>query len=124
MGMSDDDVSAVELGALLHDVGKTGVREGILEKPGRFDASERLDMERHPVIGAEIVGSIVGLPRAALQAIRHHHERWDGDGYPDGLAGEEIPLSARIISVVDVWDALSSSRPYQQAALSRKSVRI
>jgi HD-GYP domain-containing protein (c-di-GMP phosphodiesterase class II) len=120
-GMSDESISAVQLGALLHDVGKIGIRDSVLNKPNPFTPEERRDMERHPLIGADLVGSIHGLPSATLECIRHHHESWDGSGYPDGLAGEEIPLSARIVCVVDVWDAMQSSRPYKPSE-DRESV--
>lgn len=113
--MSEESVSAIQLGALLHDVGKIGIRDSVLNKPNPFTPEERRDMERHPVIGADLVAAIHGLPRATLECIRHHHESWDGSGYPDGLAGNEIPLSARIVCVVDVWDAMQSARPYKSA---------
>ena len=114
LGMRPDEIEAVELGALLHDVGKIGIPDAVLNKPGRFTPRERAEMERHPIIGAGIVGSIRGLHDATLQCVRSHHERWNGEGYPDRLAGESIPLPARIVSVVDVWDALSSHRPYKK----------
>jgi len=113
LGLSDEMVSAVQLGALLHDIGKIGIRDSVLNKPDPFTPEERREMERHPLIGADLVGSIHGLPKATLECIRHHHESWDGSGYPDGLAGNDIPLSARIACVVDVWDAMQSSRPYK-----------
>jgi len=115
LGLSADEIEAIRLGALLHDVGKIGVRDHVLLKPGRFTPEERSEMERHASIGHRIVQPIVGLSPTTLACVRHHHERWDGRGYPDGLAGEAIPLAARIVSIVDVWDALSSERPYKPA---------
>ncbi len=115
LGLSAEELEAIRLGALLHDVGKIGIRDEILLKPGRFDPDERLEMQRHTVIGHQIVAPIHGLSEITRACVRHHHERWDGTGYPDGLAGEEIPLGARIVSIVDVWDALSTARPYKPA---------
>lgn len=115
LGLSDEELEAIELGALLHDVGKIGIRDAILLKDGRLSESEREEIERHAVIGHGIVRPITGISDTTVSCVRHHHERWNGTGYPDGLAGEEIPLGARIVSLVDVWDALSTSRPYKQA---------
>ncbi len=115
LGLPEDDLEAIRLGALLHDVGKIGIRDDVLLKPGRLSTDERNEMERHTEIGHRIVRPIGGLSPATLGCVRNHHERWDGTGYPDALAGPDIPLGARIVSVVDVWDALSSDRPYKQA---------
>ena len=115
LGLSDEEIEAIRLGALLHDVGKIGVRDEILLKPGKFSPVEMEEMKSHAVIGHRIIGSICGLEETTLHCVRHHHEAWDGSGYPDGLAGGEIPLGARIVSVVDVWDALSTARPYKPA---------
>jgi len=115
VGLREEEIGAVELGALLHDVGKIGIREELLRKAGRFDAYERREMERHTALGARIAASIHGISETTARCVRHHHESWDGSGYPDRLAGEEIPLAARIVAVVDVWDALSSARPYKDA---------
>jgi HD-GYP domain-containing protein (c-di-GMP phosphodiesterase class II) len=104
----------LEFGFLLHDVGKVAIPDAILYKPGSLDEHERALMSRHPVIGAEIVQGIEFLADAA-EVVRSHHERWDGTGYPDGLAGEEIPLAARVFSVADVLDALTTDRPYRPA---------
>lgn len=110
--IADDRV--LGYGFLLHDVGKVGVPEAILTKPGPLDPDEWEVMRRHPVIGEEIVAPIAYLA-PAVQVIRHHHERWDGRGYPDGLAGEDIPTAARIFTVVDCFDAMTSDRPYRKA---------
>ena len=102
----------VEFGFLLHDVGKVAVPDGILHKPDHLLGEERALMRRHVVVGYEILQGIEFLEEAA-QVVRHHHERWDGSGYPDGLAGEDIPLAARIFSVVDTLDAMTTDRPYR-----------
>src|SRR5262249_2416815 len=96
-----------------------GIAEGVLRKPGALDREEWKVMRNHPLIGAQVVAPFDFFTGGALM-IRHHHERWDGSGYPDGLAGDEIPLGARIIAVADVYDALTSNRPYR-AALSHAS---
>jgi putative nucleotidyltransferase with HDIG domain len=104
-----------EFGFLLHDIGKLAISDVILHKQGPLNTEERARMVEHPVIGAEIVQGIDFL-KGAVDIVRHHHERWDGDGYPDGLAAEQIPLSARIFAVADVFDALTTNRPYRQAS--------
>jgi len=101
------------IGAVLHDVGKIAVPSEILNKPGRLTPEERVIMEQHAAAGAELLSSIE-FPWDLLPMVRGHHERWDGSGYPDGLAGEEIPLSARIVCVADVFDALTTDRPYRR----------
>jgi ribonuclease P protein subunit RPR2 len=105
----------IEFGFLLHDIGKLAVPDGILFKPGPLTADEFAVMARHPVIGAEIVSQIDFLAES-VPVVRHHHERWDGTGYPDGLRQTDIPLAARIFAVVDVLDALSTDRPYRSAS--------
>jgi cyclic di-GMP phosphodiesterase len=111
-GLSEPDLEALELGAVLHDVGKIGISDTILMKPGPLTADERAVMEAHPVIGDRML-----VPLALLEPVRpivrHHHERWDGSGYPDGLVGEEIPLLARIVAVADSIEAMSGQRPYR-----------
>lgn len=102
----------VEFGFLLHDVGKVAVPDSILWKPGPLTAEERAVMERHPIVGWEILREIEFLGEAKL-VVRHHHERWDGAGYPDRLAGDDIPLAARVFAVADVLDALTTQRPYR-----------
>jgi ribonuclease P protein subunit RPR2 len=102
----------VEFGFLLHDVGKVAVPDSILWKPEPLTPEERTLMERHPLVGWEILREIDFLGEAKL-VVRHHHERWDGAGYPDGLAGDVIPLSARVFAVADVLDALTTVRPYR-----------
>ena len=102
----------VEFGFLLHDVGKVAVPDSILWKPEPLTPEERTLMERHPLVGWEILREIDFLGEAKL-VVRHHHERWDGAGYPDGLAGDVIPLAARVFAVADVLDALTTIRPYR-----------
>jgi putative two-component system response regulator len=111
VGLRLNDLIALEHGALLHDIGKLGVPDGVLMKPGPLDENEWHTMRQHPEIGCDVVGHIDFLQNA-LPVIRHHHEHYDGSGYPDGLAGEEIPLLARIFSVVDAYDAQTNQRPY------------
>ncbi len=115
LGLDAREVEAIRLGALLHDVGKIGIRDEILLKPGRFTLHEMGEMKEHAEIGHRIVSSIHGLAPGTLACVRHHHECWNGSGYPGGLCGDAIPLSARIVAVVDVWDALSTARPYKPA---------
>lgn len=102
-------------GAYLHDLGKITVPDAVLLKPGRFTPDERAIMETHVTRGDEIASQIAGLPQGTLDVIRFHHERWDGTGYPDHLEGEQIPLLARIFAICDVYDALTSERPYKRA---------
>jgi putative nucleotidyltransferase with HDIG domain len=117
LGLPPADGELVAQAGLLHDIGKIGVPERVLTKRGPLAEDEWALMRQHPVIGAQITAPFEFLA-AGAQAIRHHHERWDGTGYPDGLAGEAIPLSARIVAVADVYDALTTDRPYR-AALPR-----
>jgi ribonuclease P protein subunit RPR2 len=105
---------SLEYGFLLHDVGKIGIPETILRKPGPLDDTERRLMQRHPLLGVEILDGIPLLEGAGLEVVRSHHERWDGTGYPDGLAGEEIPIAARIFALADALDAITTDRPYRK----------
>jgi cyclic di-GMP phosphodiesterase len=111
-GAPEADIEAVGYGAVLHDVGKIGVPEVILRKPGRLDDAEWAEMRRHPVVGATIVAPL-RLGRFVAPIVRAHHERWDGRGYPDGLRGPAIPLGARIVTIVDSFDAMTHDRPYR-----------
>jgi putative nucleotidyltransferase with HDIG domain len=104
----------IEFGFLLHDIGKVAVPDAILFKPGQLTAEERLVMEQHPVTGSRIIREIEFLG-AARDVVRSHHERWDGAGYPDRLAGDKIPIAARVFAVADVLDALTTDRPYRSA---------
>ena len=105
----------VELGGLLHDIGKIAVPEEILRKCGSLDAVEEEIMRRHVTVGAEMAAEMEGLPPSVIAVIRASHERWDGGGYPDGLQGEAIPLAARIVCCADALDAMTSSRSYRAA---------
>ena len=122
-GMDTDDGPDLEFGFLLHDIGKIAISDAILYKPGLLTDDERDTMRRHPLIGEEIVRGIDFLA-GARQVVRSHHERWDGAGYPDRLAGEEIPLAARVFAVADTFDALTSDRPYRAAASFREARRV
>jgi HD-GYP domain-containing protein (c-di-GMP phosphodiesterase class II) len=114
LALSDEVAGVIAQAGLLHDIGKIGVPEAVLGKPGPLSDEEWRVMRRHPLIGSQIVAPFEFFADGALM-IRHHHERCDGTGYPDGLIGVKIPLGARIIAVVDVYDALTSDRPYRQA---------
>ena len=117
---SEREIQAIEAGALLHDVGKLAIPEHILNKPAKLTPAEFERMKDHAEIGAQILSSI-DFPYPVVPIVRHHHERWDGAGYPRGLSGEDIPLGARILSVVDCFDALRSDRPYR-ARLSDEEI--
>ncbi len=114
VALDEADLEAVAYGALLHDVGKIGVPESILTKPGPLDVAEWALMRRHPEMGERICAPL-NPARPFTPIVRHHHERWDGNGYPDGLRGEAIPLGARIVALVDAFDAMTHDRPYRQA---------
>jgi putative nucleotidyltransferase with HDIG domain len=107
-------IRAVNVGAAIHDIGKIGVPDRVLLKPGRLDPTEAAEMRRHPEIASYIVAEL-DLPPIVKQIVRSHHERWDGGGYPDGLRGEEIPLAARVLAVADALDAMTTDRPYRAA---------
>lgn len=114
LGCSQVEIEALKAGALLHDIGKIAVPDYILNKPGKLTAAEFEKMKTHTIIGGQILGR-VEFPYPVVPVVRHHHERWDGRGYPDGLKGEEIPLTARILSVVDCFDAVREDRQYRKA---------
>jgi putative nucleotidyltransferase with HDIG domain len=124
LGITDEDtLKAIEAGGLLHDTGKIAVPEHILNKPGKLTAAEFEKMKLHAPIGAEILSSI-DFPYPVVPIVRHHHENWDGTGYPDGLRGTDIPIGARILSVVDCFDALTSDRPYRSRMTTEASIAI
>ena len=108
------ELDIIERGALLHDIGKIGIPDAILIKPGKLDEEEWLQMQRHPEIADDILSNIAFL-RPSMEIPTAHHEKWDGTGYPLGLKGDEIPLAARLFAVIDVWDALVHTRIYKSA---------
>jgi HD-GYP domain-containing protein (c-di-GMP phosphodiesterase class II) len=113
-GLTVRQADVIAQSGLLHDLGKIGVPEHILRKPGPLSEEEWAVMRQHPVTGSQIMAPLESFAEGAL-IVRHHHEREDGSGYPDGLSGETIPLGARVVAVVDVYDALTSERPYRRA---------
>jgi HD-GYP domain-containing protein (c-di-GMP phosphodiesterase class II) len=123
LNVPTETISSLVLGAFLHDVGKIGIPDRILLKPGKLDQDEFKVMQNHAVLGVEIVAGNPWLT-GAEQTIRHHHERFDGGGYPDGLSGTNIPLAARIFAVADVFDALTSVRPYKEAISLEETLSI
>ena len=123
MGFSQREVQGVELAGLLHDVGKIMISEQILGKPGRLTDQELYVVQQHPVMGEQIVES-VGLLRDTGSFIRHHHERFDGDGYPDGLAGDKIPLQARILFVAETFDCVRSDSSFHQGLPIDRSIDL
>jgi putative nucleotidyltransferase with HDIG domain len=114
MQVPQEELYHIERGALLHDIGKIGIPDRILLKPGPLTPEEWVEMKKHPVIGFRMCSKIDFL-KGAAHIVLHHHERWDGKGYPDGLAGETIPLGARIFAVADTFDAMTTDRPYRSA---------
>lgn len=115
LGLAPAALRQVFVGALLHDVGKFFVPSRILNKPGRLSDTEWGVVRRHPLRGARLVRLLPGFPAGVVRVVLHHHERWDGGGYPHGLRGDQIPLPAQIVAVCDVYDALRSERPYKPA---------
>ncbi|AFV12199.1 response regulator [Thermacetogenium phaeum DSM 12270] len=122
-GLAQEEVKKIRLAAFLHDLGKVDIPEEILNKPGPLSDAEKKVCQRHPVTGADIVRQIKSLEEI-VPLIRHHHERYDGQGYPDGLAGEEIPLGARIIALADSFDAMITNRPYRRARTYQEAIEI
>src|SRR5215467_6686475 len=123
LGLGEEDLEQLRLACLLHDIGKVAVPDSILLKPAKLNSRELEVMRQHPIIGEQICAPLKSL-RPILPVIRHHHERMDGTGYPDGLYGEEIPLKARILQVADVFDALVNDRPYREALSSTEALGI
>ena len=123
MGLGADDMINLRLGGLLHDIGKIGIPDAILGKPGRLNAEEFEVIKSHSVIGAKLIAPMKTLA-GALPLVRHHHERLDGSGYPDGLAGSAISMPVRILSVADIYDVLSSKRPYKEPLPGKDSLQI
>jgi HD-GYP domain-containing protein (c-di-GMP phosphodiesterase class II) len=121
VGIPAGELEHVRRGTLLHDIGKMGIPDAILLKPGKLTEAEWVIMRRHPILAYEMLSSIAYL-RPALDIPHYHHEKWDGSGYPDGLKGEQIPLYARIFAIVDVYDALTNDRPYRPAWTSAQTI--
>jgi len=113
-GYPVEGLETLEFGAFLHDIGKIGIKDAVLLKPGPLDEAEWTHMREHPVKGYEIASKIEML-KPIMSAVRNHHERWDGSGYPDGMRGDDIPLAARIVAIADAFDAMATDRPYKQA---------
>jgi putative two-component system response regulator len=112
IGLSPEEITALRRAGIVHDIGKVAVPDAILLKPGPLTAEEWKIMREHPVVGERICGPLRSF-RLVLPIIRHHHERLDGSGYPDGLTGEQIPMGARVLQIADVYDALTTARPYK-----------
>ncbi len=123
MGLNDDTQSTLRVAALLHDVGKIGVPDAILRKPGKLSGAEVKAIQQHPMMGAVIVGAVPGFEET-LDAVRHHHERWDGEGYPFGLRGDETPLLARIMAVADAYSAMTTDRPYRKSITAEDALAV
>src|SRR5437762_881849 len=123
LGLSEAEIAALNAGALLHDVGKLAVPDHILNKPGTLTAAEFERTKVHTIVGAEIL-SRVGFPYPVVPIIRHHHERWDGRGYPDGLRGDEIPMTARILTLSDCFDAVCEDRNYRAAMTRDQAIEM
>ncbi|MFB3817426.1 MAG: HD-GYP domain-containing protein, partial [Candidatus Methylomirabilales bacterium] len=123
LGLPASELKALHRGGILHDVGKIGVPDSILLKPGPLSDMERSVMQTHPIVGERICAPLKSL-RLVLPIIRHHHERWDGTGYPDRLRGEAIPFTARILQVVDLYDAFTTQRPYKPAYTAEATFKI
>ncbi|MCL6634355.1 MAG: HD domain-containing protein [Peptococcaceae bacterium] len=122
LGLSSEELAHIHYGASLHDIGKIGIPEAILNKPDRLTPGEFQIIKDHPAIGANILAPIDFLGEA-LKVVRHHHERYDGSGYPDGLKGESIPFAARVVGIADAWDAMTSQRAYRRALTVDEALR-
>lgn len=122
LGLSKDELNIVRQAGMLHDIGKIGITDEILNKPAELTKKEREEIEHHPMFGSKILEQLKFL-RNACHAILHHHERYDGNGYPGGLVGSDIPIVARVIAVADAWDAMTSDRPYRKAMDERQAIR-
>ena len=121
LGLSEEAVEAVRVAGRLHDIGKIGTREAVLNKQGPLTPEEFEHVKQHVLIGSQILAPLAHLGDI-IPAVRGHHERWDGTGYPDGLRGEDIPLAARIIGTAEVFDALNTSRSYQEKMNAEQAV--
>jgi HD-GYP domain-containing protein (c-di-GMP phosphodiesterase class II) len=122
LGLKDRELNGLEVAALLHDIGKVGIPDAILRKPAKLDADEYALMKKHPEYGWAVLRMLPGFDEAAL-AILHHHENFDGKGYPAGLKATETPIASRIVSVIDAFDAMVSSRPYRKGLPTEEAIR-
>jgi putative two-component system response regulator len=123
-GIADADLlAAIAAGGLLHDIGKLAIPHALLQKPGPLEPHEFEQVKRHAALGAQMLADI-DTPEALVAIVRHHHENWDGTGYPDGLAGSAIPLGARVLAIIDCYDALTSDRPYRRALSPDRAVAM
>jgi HD-GYP domain-containing protein (c-di-GMP phosphodiesterase class II) len=113
LGLTHEEADAIESAGRVHDIGKVAIDPTVLTKPGKLDDAEWAEMKRHPGYGADVVARFAAYPEG-FRLVRHHHEAWDGTGYPDRIAGEAIPFGARILAVADTFDALTSDRPYRK----------
>jgi putative two-component system response regulator len=123
LGLSRTEVRDLTWGSYLHDIGKVGIPDAVLLKPGRFEPEEWEIMKQHVLIGEKICKPLRTM-RGVVPIIRYHHERWDGSGYPDGLKGDEIPYLAQVFQVIDIYDALTNERPYKQAMLPQEALAL
>jgi len=121
LGLSREEQEKIKLAARLHDIGKISIPDGILNKPAPLTEEEYAEIKKHAALGADILSNIESLKEVS-KIIRHHHEWYNGEGYPDGLTGEEIPLGSRIISVADAYQAMTSDRPYRKAFSKEKAI--
>jgi putative two-component system response regulator len=123
LGLAEEEIDALRKGGILHDIGKIGVPDKILNKAGALTTEERKIIRMHPVQGALICEKLKSI-RGAIPVIRHHHERLDGTGYPDHLSGQEIPRAARVMAIVDIYDALTTNRSYRKQLPKEESLEI
>jgi len=123
LGLAEDEVEQIEAAARVHDIGKISIPDSVLLKPGKLTDEEWEAIKQHPVIGADLLSGLE-IYEGSIDIIRHHHEHWDGSGYPDGLKGEQIPLGARIVAVADVYNALTTDRPYREAYSKAEALEI
>ena len=123
MNVAQTELDVIRIGALLHDLGKIGISDSVLLKPGKLTAEENAIVREHPVIGRRILEGVQGF-QSYLDVVELHHENWDGSGYPHGLRGEETPLCARIVKVADVYDAMTSDRPYRPGMSHDEALQV
>ncbi len=123
LGLEDQELEQIRIGGELHDIGKIGTRESVLQKPGSLTDDERHQISEHPVLGERMLAPLARESPAVLRIVRSHHERLDGSGFPDGLRGDDIPLEARIVAVADAFDAMTSERPYRDSKAPGEALR-